>query len=187
LGSLPRHPTATIKPAEQGVTKRSPLLNVRETLTPADHQTHRRYLFQVPGECREVHLHVRYEPKHLSKEESALLTEAALVQQTGVLAGRVGQALAARWRADFAERAESRRIANLLTLSIDDADGSYRGAGHRHANDQHFALGLEAASPGLVAGPLPPGTWTLTISAHTLVSAQCELSIQIDAEIASSR
>jgi hypothetical protein len=89
--------------------------------------------------------------------------------------------------ADLGQRAKPGRIANLLTLSLDDASGTYRGAGHRHSNDQHLALGLTAASPGLVAGPLPPGAWMLTTSAHTLASAQCELSIQIDAESASSR
>jgi hypothetical protein len=77
-------------------------------------------------------------------------------------------------------------LSNLLTVSLDDASGTYRGAGHRQSNDQHLLLGPAMASPGLVAGPLPPGAWTLTISVHTLVSAQCELSIQIDAETASS-
>jgi hypothetical protein len=162
------------------------LLRVHETLTPADDQTHRRFRFQVPPACGEVRLHVRYEPKHLSKVESVRLADAALARQTAELAQRVGEPLAARWSADVAQRTESGRIGNLLTLTLDDAEGRYRGAGHRHANDQHLTLGIVAASPGLVAGPLPPGTWTLTISAHTLVSAQCELSIQIDAEIASS-
>lgn len=130
---------------------------------------------------------MRYEPKHLARAESVLLVEAALAQQTADLARRVGEPLAARWAVDLGQRAASGRIANLLTPSLDDALGRYRGAGHRHANDQHLALGPETASPGLVAGPIPPGVWTLTISAHTLVSAQCELSIQIDAESASSR
>jgi hypothetical protein len=168
------------------VTERSPLLNTREVLTPADHQTHRRYPFHVPAKCQELQIRVRYRPKHLDAPESVRLTEAALVQQAAALATRVGEPLAAQWLADFGQRAKRGRIANLLTLSLDDARGSYRGAGHRHANDQQLELGLTAASPGLVAGPLPSGEWTMTISAHTVVSAQCELSIQIDAEIASS-
>ena len=163
------------------------LLDAHETLTPADHQTHRRYVFDVPSDCRELQLHVRYTPKLLAQDESAVLSQAVVVQQGAELAGRVGDTLAARWLANFDSLPERGRIPNLLTVSLDDASGSYRGAGHRHANDQRLALGLTAASPGLVAGPLPPGAWTLTISAHTLVSAQCELSIQIDAEIASSR
>jgi hypothetical protein len=162
------------------------LLRLRETLTPADNQTHRRLLFEVPPDCRAVRFHIRYAPKHLSKAESVRLAEAAIRGQAAELATRAGGPFAARWAADFAQRTDSGRIANLLTPTLDDALGRYRGAGHRQASDQHLTLGIETASPGLVPGPLPRGTWTLTISAHTLVSAQCELSIQIDAEIASS-
>jgi hypothetical protein len=169
------------------VTEPAHLLEVTETLTPADHQTHRRFVFAVPPDCRELRIRVRYAPKHLAERESALLAEAAVVQQTAELATRLGEPLATQWLADLGQRAHPGRIANLLTVSLDDAAGTYRGAGHRQANDQQLALGLAAASPGLVAGPLPPGAWTLTISAHTLVSAQCELSIQIDAEMASRR
>jgi hypothetical protein len=169
------------------VNERSQLLHAHETLTPDDHQTHRRFLFQVPPGCVELQIRVRYEPKHLTADESTPLVEAALAQQTAELAARVGVERASQWLDDLGQQAKPNRIANLLTVSLDDAAGVYRGAGHRQSNDQRLALGLTAASPGLIAGPLPPGSWTLTISAHTLVSAQCELSIQIDAEIASSR
>jgi hypothetical protein len=162
------------------------VLDVRETLTPADHQTHRRFPFEVPAECRELQLWVRYEPKHLTEQESAPLAEAALLSEIAELALRVGEPLAARWSAANRPRIERVRLANLLTLSLDDALRGYRGAGHRHAHDQHLTLGSSSASPGLVAGPLPAGVWTLTMSVHTLVSAQCALSIQIDAETASS-
>lgn len=162
------------------------LFQALETLTPADHQTHRRYVFQVPPACRELKLWVRYAPKHLAEPESSRLAEAAVAAQTSELASRVGAPLAARWLADLGHRVHPGRIANLLTVSLDDAAGTYRGAGHRQANDQHLSLGLTAASPGLVPGPVPAGAWTLTVSAHTLVSPQCELSIQIAAEIASS-
>ena len=161
------------------------LLDAHQTLTPADHQTHRRFAFQVPPECGELRIWVRYAPKLLTQQASSMLAEAAVVRQGAELAARVGEPLAAQWMAGLGRPAGS-RISNLLTVSLDDGSGMYRGAGHRQAPDQHLSLGLTAASPGLVAGPLPPGAWTLTISAHTLVSPQCELSIQIDAEIASS-
>jgi hypothetical protein len=162
------------------------VFHTRETLTPADHQTHRRYRFRIPPACTELRLWVRYAPKHLEAQESAVLAEAAVAEQTAEMAARLGEAVAEQWRADLGERAEPGRLANLLTVSLDDAAGAYRGAGHRHAHDQHLVLGRDTASPGLVAGQLPPGEWTLTMSVHTLVSAQCDLSIQIDAEMASS-
>jgi len=162
------------------------LFKADATLTPADHQTHRRYVFEVPRECEQLEFWVRYAPKHLTEPESTRLAEAAVMQQTAALAARVGESLAAEWQAGLGRRANQSRLSNLLTVSLDDADGTYRGAGHRQSNDQRLMVGRAAASPGLVAGPLPPGAWTLTISAHTLVSAQCELSIQIGAEMASS-
>ncbi len=95
--------------------------------------------------------------------------------------------MAERWSAAHTAVARSARIVNLLTISLDDAHGVYRGASHRHSADQHLQLGSRFASPGLVVGPLAPGAWTLTVSAHTVVSDQCELSIQIEAEIALGR
>ena len=161
------------------------LLTLNERLTPVDHQTHRRYDFQVPSDCEELRVHVSYSPKYASLEESQALSAAALRRQRDDLAQRLGDALAASWMADVSAAAE-KAVANLLTISLDDADGAYRGAAHRHAPDQSLVLGSDAASPGLVRGPLPVGTWTLTLSAHTLVSPHVDVAIQIEAETAES-
>jgi hypothetical protein len=166
--------------------ERAVLLDVRERLTPADHQTHRRYGFDVPADCRELRLAVSYAPKWLPAEAAARLRAEARRRQAAALAARIGARIAEQWSADLAADTGGLRIPNLLTISLDDALGAYRGAGHRHAPRQGLVLGLAAASPGLVPGPLPPGEWTLTLSAHTLVSPQCEVSIQIGAETASS-
>jgi hypothetical protein len=159
------------------------LLERRERLTPADHQTHRRYAFRVPAACTRLTFKVRYEPKLLSAGESADLLKRAVRAQTQDLAAKVGAALAERWAEDF-DGAEL-IVPNLLTISVDDAAGVYRGAGHRHRPDQELTLGTESASAGLVAGPLPAGEWVLTVTTHTLVSPQCDMEIQIGAEIAS--
>jgi hypothetical protein len=158
------------------------LLERAEALTDRDHQTHRRYAFSVPDGCMQLRVHVRYAPKFVTAEESAQLVATAIRAQVSGLVPRVGQALADRWAADF--DGADLRVPNLLTVSLDDAHGTYRGAGHRHAEDQLLHLGTESASPGLVPGPLPAGEWTLTLSAHTLVTAQCDAEIQIGAEIA---
>jgi len=161
------------------------LLEIRESLAPADHQTHRQYPFSVPADCTRLDLHVRYWPKMTSADESRELVARAVGAQRLELAERVGQLRSDHWAADF-EGADL-RVPNLLTISLDDASGAYRGAGHRHQADQQLTLGYSSASPGLYPGPLPAGDWTLTLTAHTLVSAQCEVEIQIGAEIASSR
>jgi hypothetical protein len=163
-----------------------PLLTLNERLTPVDHQTHRCYDFQVPSDCEELRVHVSYTPKYASREESQALSAAALRRQRAALAQRLGDGLAESWRADVSAAADKAAVANLLTISLDDADGAYRGAAHRHAPDQSLVLGPDAATPGLVRGPLPVGTWTLTLSAHTLVSPHVDLTIQIGAEMAAS-
>jgi hypothetical protein len=160
------------------------LLERREQLTPADHQTHRRYTFSVPTACTRLTFKVRYEPKHLSVRESSDLLKKAVGAQTQVLAAKVGAALAEHWAEAF--DAAELIVPNLLTICVDDADGVYRGAGHRHSPDQELTLGAESASAGLVPGPVPAGEWVLTLTTHTLVSPQCNVEIQIGAEIASA-
>src|SRR5919204_240296 len=86
----------------------------------------------------------------------------------------------------YYERTRGAPVPNLLTISLDDARGRYRGAGHRHAPRQEFVVSPRLATPGLVPGPLEAGEWTLTLSAHTLVSPQCEVSIRIGAVTPSS-
>jgi hypothetical protein len=163
------------------------LLDVHATLTPADQYTHHRYRFDVPPDCIALRIHVRYAPKRPPPADSLRMAEAALIEQTARFRAQVGEALATAWAADQADAVRGGRVANLLTITLDDADGAYRGAGHRHSNDQQFSLTPETATPGLVAGPLPAGTWALTRSAHTLVMPQCAVDIQIGAETAATR
>jgi len=162
------------------------LLELHERLTPADHQTHRRYLFRVPSHSTLLQIHAGYAPKTLSIEESATVVAETIQSERAALELRIGACLADAWSLRQRE-CEWGHVRNLLTISVDDAMGAYRGACHREAPDQQLVLGREFASPGLVAGPLPAGVWTLTLSAHTLVTAHCDVSIQIGAETASSR
>jgi hypothetical protein len=160
------------------------LLSERIRLTRADHQTHRQFPFDVPDGCARLDLDIRYAPKFVSTRESDLLVRQAVSHQVEALTPRVGSGLAQRWAADF--DGAQLRAPNLLTISLDDARGAYRGAGHRHTPEQQLSVGIEAASPGLIAGPLPDGRWALTLTAHTIVSDQCEVEIQIGAVMASS-
>jgi hypothetical protein len=168
------------------VSEPAQLLDVHTTLTPADHYTHHRYPFDVPADCSALHIRVRYSPKRPPADESTRMAEVALIEQTARFADQLGDAaLASAWSADQVPAVNGGRVSNLLTITLDDALGAYRGAGHRHSNDQQFVLTADAATPGLVAGPLPNGTWVLTLSAHTLATAQCAVDIQIGADIAS--
>ncbi len=160
------------------------LLSRREQLRSADHQTHRRYLFAVPSGCTQLSIHVAYDPKFVSRTASADLVQQAVTAQVHSLTERVGSELAEGWAVGLREA--ELIVPNLLTISLDDPIGAYRGAAHRHPSDQTLTLGFNEASPGLMPGPLPAGEWSLTLSIHTLVSAQCEVEIQIGALIADS-
>ena len=163
------------------------LATIEAVLTPADHQTHRRYPFDVPPGCTGLHVEVRYGPKYLAPEDSRARAEAAIGAQAASLASRLdAPQLTRAWTQAWTAIRGERRIANLLTVSLDDTAGAYRGAGHRHAPEQHLTISPAVASPGLVAGPLPAGQWQLTLSVHTLVSGRCDVRVQIGAEMASS-
>jgi hypothetical protein len=163
------------------------LREIHARLTPADHQTHRPYGFEVPDRCTALRLHVRYAPKLASIAESAHLVEHAVARQRIELLHRgIALQLTDAWAASSAESVRERRIANLLTISVDDAHGAYRGAAHRQPADMQLFITRAAASPGFVAGRLPAGPWRLTLSVHTLVSSAVELSIQVAAETATS-
>lgn len=160
------------------------LFETHEQLSPADHQTHRVYPFDVPPECTALHVRISYAPKLASAEQSQRLFRAALARQSSTLRGRLADGLVNAWQSAYA--AAEQRIVNLITPSLDDANGTYRGAGHRHAPDQDLLLTPTSASPGLVAGPLRAGVWQLTLSVHTLVTPTCEVAIQVAAETALS-
>src|SRR5262249_51647637 len=147
---------------------------------------HRRYPFAVPESCSRLEIQIAYSPKRLDEADSLALARSAVRAQSRELASRVGPRLADKWSTDFTQRAEHVRIPNLITISLDDASGAYRGAGHRQSPAQTLFLEPEHASPGLVEGPLMPGEWTLTLSVHTLVTPHCAVQVQIGAEVPTS-
>ncbi|MHB8618668.1 MAG: hypothetical protein ACYDAG_03715 [Chloroflexota bacterium] len=160
-------------------------------LTPADQRTHQRTRFAVPEGCRELRLRFSYEPKACQAEEAAGLARRALDDQRDRLAGRLGAGvrhLAQAWALGY-ERwlfgpTGGRPFGltpNMLTLSLDDAAGRYRGAAHRQDPEQDIRLSEAAATPGFLPGALPAGDWTLTLSVHGLVTPGCRYAIHIGA------
>ena len=58
---------------------------------------------------------------------------------------------------------------SLLTLSLFDPAG-FRGAGHRYAPRQFVRLGPREATPGFLAGPVPPGEWVVEVDVHCVIA-----------------
>jgi hypothetical protein len=162
------------------------LLEIRLALSPQDHQSHRHFEFEVAPDCQALNIVVHYQPKFLESDLSLPLARRSVARRAQQWSAAVGPSLAARWLSDLGTPDGRMQIPNLLTVSLDDAEGSYRGAAHRQADTQHLRIGACAASPGLVAGPLPAGPWRLTLTAHTIVTPSCDVLIQIGAETATS-
>ncbi len=72
---------------------------------------------------------------------------------------------------------------NLLTLSLFDPY-SERGTGHRGQPTQHITLSASEATPGYVAGALPPGTWNVLINCN-LINPGAAVDYTFDIEISS--
>ena len=131
------------------------LLQAEGALTPVCAKSHIIYAIDLDREISQLWIDFSYSPKCLHRD---LLEE----QQ---------QSLAAHWE-DFLP------LKNLLTLSFDDAAG-FRGCAHRHDPRQHLELATHRASPGLLAGPVPPGQFRITLSVHALITNTCRYSLRV--------
>ena len=90
-------------------------------------------------------------------------------------------------RDSVCEPAAAQGLDNMLTLSLFDAQG-WRGARHRGGNRHDVWIEANAATPGYLPGPLPPGAWIVQIDAHrTLPGAPFHYTpdIEIRTEISS--
>ncbi|HQY91378.1 CehA/McbA family metallohydrolase [Caldilinea sp.] len=85
------------------------------------------------------------------------------------------------------EPAAAQGLDNMLTLSLFDAQG-WRGARHRGGNRHDVWIEANAATPGYLPGPLPPGAWIVQIDAHRILPGaplHYTLDIEIRTEISS--
>jgi hypothetical protein len=63
----------------------------------------------------------------------------------------------------------SEHEANGLTLSLFGPDG-YRGGAMRSRPDQLITIAATSASPGLLAGPVEAGSWTINVDSHEILN-----------------
>ena len=71
-------------------------------------------------------------------------------------------------------------INNLLTLSFDE-NGKYRGACHRHPNEQTIIISDENSTPGIINKPMEAGEWDAVLNVH-FAGCEVEYSIEIEEE-----
>ena len=72
-------------------------------------------------------------------------------------------------------------IRNLVTLSFDE-NGKYRGACHRHPNEQLIVISSENSTPGIINKPLESGEWDAVLNVH-FAGCEIEYSIEIEEEV----
>lgn len=145
------------------------LLDVKGRVTPEDSRTHIRVPFELDKGIEKIYFRFEYTPKDLEDRDKALeLLEDSYERY--ILPEQKAQAVA---QAD-----RHLPLKNLITLSLDDTRG-YRGACHRHDPVQELYLGEHEASPGLTVGELLPGSWSVTLSLHCIVTDSCEYRLQI--------
>lgn len=139
-------------------------------LTPDDEKTHRCIPFVLKGKTQRTVITYFYSPKELTdKEKSYELIKENLLRDAGEDAS------------EYEDYSEFMPLNNLITLSLDSPEG-YRGAAHRHANEQQHIIGKDFASVGFIKGELPEGEWTLVLNAHAVVTDSVECKIRIEAE-----
>lgn len=67
----------------------------------------------------------------------------------------------------------SRHERNLVTLSLFDPAG-FRGAAVRARVDQELTISEVGATPGLLAGPIVPGEWSIVLDTHEILNTGAE-------------
>ncbi|MFC4601417.1 hypothetical protein [Cohnella hongkongensis] len=145
------------------------LLNIENEVTPADSRSHLRYHFKLDRPCPGLRVRFEYSPKILEERKLAI----ELIQRS------IERYVEPERQKPMLERAEQYApLRNLITVSIDDSRG-HRGACHRHDPVQELYLSEREASPGLKRGTIPAGTWTVTLSLHSIVTERCAYRLKV--------
>ncbi|MCT2344759.1 CehA/McbA family metallohydrolase [Bacillales bacterium AN1005] len=136
------------------------LFEINSTLTNKSTQSHIQHSFFVPEDTDEIYVDFSFDPPHQTdiKENNRLSEEAATYYE--------------------AKLSQNELIRNLLTISIDDADG-FRGARHYHSPIQHHMLSEFNSTAGFLNKRNPAGLWSVTVSIHALVTESCTYKLRI--------
>lgn len=120
--------------------------------------------FDVPDGIGRLVVRFSYSPKILEDREKAIRLVKECYEKYGEkIVGRP---------------ADNLPIKNLVTISVDD-NGTYRGAAHRHVDEQEHIISKDFASPGFIKGEIHSGEWDVVLTVH---SVSCDVDYQITVE-----
>lgn len=135
-------------------------------LTPSQSKTNICFDFEVPSGVKALRVEYKYSPKHVEDKEKS-------VEMISLAAKKYGE--------EINSFDDLLPLSNLVTLSFDDCNG-YRGACHRHPNEQSIYISSEASTPGIINSPITHGMWSVTLNIHFVGSDEVEYSIKIEGE-----
>ena len=135
-------------------------------LTPSQSKTNILFDFEVPGGVKALRVEYKYSPKYVENKEKS-------VEMISLAAKKYGE--------EIKSFDDLLPLSNLVTLSFDDCNG-YRGACHRHPNEQSIYISSEASTPGIINSPITQGMWSVTLNVHFVGSDEVEYSIKIEGE-----
>ena len=130
-----------------------------------------RYIyFNVPEGTEKLFITYSYSPKNLEdKEKSIELIKENILRD-------------APEDADiYTDYSIFMPLKNLVTVSLDSPEG-FRGAAHRHDEEQYHEIGEHFASPGFLKGKICEGQWRLSLNVHAVVTDVCTCRIKIEGE-----
>ena len=141
------------------------ILDIKGKVTEKNSKNNICHIFTVSDNAARLVVKYSYFPKEVEDRETALsLIENGLEKY--------------QCESDNAE--DYIPIKNLLTLSFDE-NGKYRGACHRHPNDQTIIISDKNSTPGIINKPLESGKWAAVLNVH-FAGCEVEYSIEIEEE-----
>lgn len=141
------------------------ILSQTGRILPADSKTNIVHKFTVPEGVNRLVISYSYSPKDIEDEETAL-KEITLGLK--------------RFNFEVVNVSSFLPIRNLVTLSFDE-NGEYRGACHRHPNQQTIIIAENNSTAGINNSPLKSGEWDVVVNVH-YVGCPVEYKIEIEGE-----
>ncbi|CAI6085749.1 hypothetical protein [Cohnella sp. JJ-181] len=145
------------------------LLDIEKHVTPEHSRSHLRFPFRLERPAAKLNIRFSYTPKVL--EEDAVARRLMEISIERYIEPE-------RQKAALENLERYLPLQNLITVSVDDADG-YRGACHRHDPAQQLYLSENGASPGLIGGRIGVGDWAVTLSVHSVVTESCACRLEV--------
>lgn len=141
------------------------VFSVTGKVSEKDSKTNIAYKFTVSENAKRLTVKFSYFPKEVENEEKALTLIEKGLEKYGEKSDDLSQYLPIR---------------NLLTLSFDE-NGKYRGACHRHPNEQTIIISDKCSTPGIINRPLESGEWRAVLNVH-YAGDDVEYRIEIEEE-----